>query len=207
MGCSRRHGPGSACLIDLAFFFRTVIAVISQPANVVAAGGVNRMEESEFGVTAIHDIATSGLEMLLQHKPFILLSFTFPPPTSSARAVHQMVSYRRRAPFVPDPHELRSCGAPDGELQRRAPFVPDPHELRSCGASDGELQRRSPLSFLTPTSSARAVHQMVSYGVGTCRRRTPCSQSQQMRPVVLIAKRDLQWCRVRLGTQRRVDMT
>ncbi len=41
--------------------------------------------------------------------------------------------------------------------------LPDPHELRSCGASDGELPTLSSQHFPPPTSSARAVHQMVSY--------------------------------------------
>ncbi len=90
----------------------------------------------------------------------------FPTPTSSARAVKQMVSYVAARPFLPDPRELRSCGEADGELPRRpltlpqppraplvrcirwtatsplASSVPDPRELRSCGEADGELPRR-----------------------------------------------------------------
>ncbi len=38
-----------------------------------------------------------------------------------------------------------------------------PHELRSCGEADGRLPTRPPQHSPTPTSSARAVKQMVSY--------------------------------------------
>ncbi len=78
-------------------------------------------------------------------------------PTSSARAVQQMVSYSAARPFLHDPRELRSCGEADGELTPASsarvvqqmvsysaarPFLHDPRELRSCGEADGELQRR-----------------------------------------------------------------
>ncbi len=85
-------------------------------------------------------------------------------PTSSARAVHQMVSYRAAPLPLPDPRELRSCGASDGQLPHstltplrppratlvrctrwsataQPPDTSDPRELRSCGESDGQLPR------------------------------------------------------------------
>ncbi len=86
-----------------------------------------------------------------------------------------MVSYRAALSHFPDPHELRSCGAADGELRRQT--IPD------------------------------RLHRVLAKRTDVAPRAPGASESQQMCEVVLMAKRDLQRCRVRLGTQRRVELT
>ncbi len=78
------------------------------------------------------------------------------------------------------------------------PFLSDPHELRSCGEADGELRRRHAIRY--------RLHRVLAERTDVEPRAPDASESQQMREVVLMAKRDLQRRRVRVGSQRRVEM-
>ncbi len=69
-----------------------------------------------------------------------------------------MVSYRAARTSLPDPHELRSCGEPDGQLPR-CRLIGSTTHLDQCG--DDSLSRvKAPTALFQP-AVADAAYQLI----------------------------------------------
>ncbi len=64
---------------------------------------------------------TSSARAVNQMDSYRLPPHTSQTPTSSARAVNRMDSYRAACSHLSDPHELCSCGESDGQLPKSSP--------------------------------------------------------------------------------------